>query len=97
MLASEVVEDHPDRPPPIPSIGQVKSVLKHLNPKKATGVDGVPAWFLKRFHEEIVPIVHDIICASFVQCKYPSGYKHALISPVPKVNNPTDLHNDFRQ
>ena len=55
------------------------------------------AWFLKRFHEEMAPIVHDIICASIVQCKYPSGYKYALISPVPKVNNPTDLNNEFRQ
>ena len=63
MLANELVEDHPDRPPPISSIGQVKSVLKHLNTKKATGVDGVPALFLKRFLEEMAPIVHNIICA----------------------------------
>ena len=97
LLVDDLQEGHPDRPPPIPNIGQVKSILKHLNPRKATGVDGVPAWFLKRFHEELAPIVHDIICASIVQCKYPTGYKHALISPVPKVNNPTDINNDFRQ
>jgi hypothetical protein len=86
-----------DHEPLLPSIGQVKTILKCLNPKKATGVDGVPAWVLKRFHEELAPSIHEIICASILQCKYPSPYKHALISPVPKVNNPEDLSTDFRQ
>ena len=86
-----------DRPPPVPNIGQVKAILKHVNPRKATGVDGVPEWLLKRFHEELAPVVHDIICASIVQSKYPTSYKHALVSPVPKVDNPTDIDDDFRQ
>ena len=30
-------------------------MLKHVNPRRATGVDGVPAWLLKRFHEELAP------------------------------------------
>ena len=49
-----------DRSPPVSNIGQVKAMLKHVNPRKATGVDGVPAWLLKRFHEELAPLVHDI-------------------------------------
>ena len=57
----------------------------------------MPAWLHKRFHEELAPVVHDIICASIVQSKYPTSYKHALGSPVPKVDNPTDINNDFRQ
>ncbi len=32
-----------------------------------------------------------------LQCKYASSYKHALISPIPKVNNPEDLSTDFTQ
>ena len=83
--------------PPLPSIGQVKAIMKHLNGRKATGCDEVPAWLLKSFHEEIAPALHDIICASIQQCKYPTAYKHALISPVPKVSNPTDINNDLRQ
>lgn len=31
----------------IPNIGQVKGALKRLNPWKAPGSDGVPAWLLK--------------------------------------------------
>jgi hypothetical protein len=76
-----------DHKPLLPSIGQVKTMLKRLNPKKATGVDGIPAWILKSFH----------ICASILQCKYPSLYKHVLISPDPKVNDRMDLVTDFRQ
>ncbi len=32
-----------------------------------------------------------------MQFKYPKPYKHALICPVPKVNPPNDIDNDFRQ
>ena len=97
LSVSEVANDLHDRPPPVPNIGLVRAMLKHVNPRKATGVDGVPACLLKRFHEELAPDVHDIICASIVQSKYPTSYKHALVSPVPKVDNPTDIDNDFRQ
>ena len=41
-------------------------------------------------------VVHNI-CASIIQCKYPKPYKHALICPVPKLNPPNDIDNDFRQ
>ena len=97
LSVSEVANDLDDRPLPVPNIGQVKAILRHVNPRKVTGVDGVPAWLLKRFHEELGPVVHDIICASILQAKYPTSYKHALVSPVPKVDNPTDINNDFRQ
>ena len=97
LLASEISDRLQDRPPPLPSIGQVKAIMKHLNVRKATRCDEVPAWLLKSFHEEIAPALHDIICASIQQCKYPTAYKHALISPVPKVSNPTDINNHFRQ
>ena len=93
----ELADGLEDRPPPLSNIGQVKSILKHLNPRKATGADGVPAWLLKRFYEELAPVIHEILCASTMQCKYPSCYKHALVSPISKVDNPVDLGTDFRQ
>ena len=83
--------------PPLPSIGQVKNCLKHLNPRKATGVDKIPTWILKRFRDDLAPVVHNIVTASIKQCKYPSQYKHVLISPVAKARNPSDVENDFRQ
>ncbi|CAB4002267.1 RNA-directed DNA polymerase from mobile element jockey [Paramuricea clavata] len=93
----EVNHPHKNNKPPLPSIGQVKAVLKHLNPRKATGIDKVPAWMLKQYHKDLAPVVYDIVCCSISQCCYPSLYKHALISPVPKVQPPRDINNDFRQ
>ena len=57
----------------------------------------IPAWMLKQYHEDLAPVVYDIVCCSISQCCYPSLYKHALISPVPKVQPPRDINNDFRQ
>ena len=37
------------------------------------------------------------ICCSIKECKFPKLYKHGLITPVPKVNCPNDIENDFRQ
>ena len=71
--------------------------MKHLNPRKATGIDKTPAWVLKQCHEDVAPVAHDIVCCSVSQCYYPSLYKHALIYPVPKVHIPRDINNDFRQ
>jgi hypothetical protein len=93
----EVNHPHKNNNPPLPSIGQVKAVLKHLNPRKATGIDKVPAWMLKQYHEDLAPVIYDIVCCSISQCYYPSLYKHTLISPVPKVQPPRDINNDFRQ
>jgi len=86
-----------DISPPIPSIGLVKHYLKHLNPKKATGCDGIPAWLLKTYHEELAVVVHDIISTSIKQQTYPALYKHAYVIPVPKVPRPSCVDTDYRQ
>ena len=96
-LVSELSDGLCDRPPSFPNIGQVKAILKNLNSRKSTGWDKVPSWVLKSFHEELAPVLHNIFCARIQQCKYPTLYKHALITPVPKVSNPMDVNNDFRQ
>ena len=94
-VVSEISEEiYPlkNNKPLLPSIGQVKAVLKHLNRRKATGIDKIPAWVLKQYHEDLAPVFHDIVCCSISQCYYPSLYKHALI-----LHNPRDINNDFRQ
>ena len=86
-----------DTPPFIPSVSQVKTTLKVLNTRKAIGVDAIPAWCLKGFCEEFAPVVHDIIVSRITQCKYPSAYKHTLVSPMPKVRPSKDIDSVFRQ
>ncbi|CAB3995027.1 RNA-directed DNA polymerase from mobile element jockey, partial [Paramuricea clavata] len=86
-----------DTSPPLPSLGQVRSCLKHLNPKKATGIDKIPAWFLKHYCDDLTPVIHSIVIGSITQSKYPTAYKHAIVTPVPKIHQPKDINNDFRQ
>ena len=71
--------------------------MKHLNPRKATEAANIPAWRLQCYAEELIPVVHDIVTESVAQCKYPTMYKHAIVSPIPKIRPPTDLDRDFRQ
>ena len=87
----------PDAAPKLPSIGQVKKILKSLNPRKATGVDDRSPWTIKRYAEEPAVVIHDVICESINKRKYPGLCKHALVSPAPKVNPPENIETDFRQ
>ena len=90
-------DDLPGNPPRLPNIGQVKKLLKELKPRKATSADNISAWTLKNFAEELAVVAYDILCASISEGKYPTLYKHALVSPVPKVQPPEDAKPHFRQ
>lgn len=76
---------------------KLKLHLRQLNSRKATGSEKIPAWFLKPFCKELAIVVHDIIGSSIIRCKYPSSYKRALVTQIPKVLLPTDIENHFRQ
>ena len=86
-----------DNRPGLTNIGQVKKLLKELNPRKATDADNISAWTLKNVAEELAVVTHDVLCASISEGKYPTLYKHALVSPVPKIHPPEDVETDFRQ
>jgi hypothetical protein len=60
-------------------------------------IDGIPAWFLKQYSKDLAPVAHNIITSSIIQCKYPTLYKQALITPVPKITPPKNIETDFRQ
>ena len=65
-------------PSPPPSIGLVKFILKTINSKKLTGSYGILAWLLKRYHEELAAVVHDIVCATIQHKTYPTSYNMVL-------------------
>ena len=39
------------------SIGQVKTLLRRVDGEKEAGKDGIPAWILKTFNEELAPVL----------------------------------------
>ena len=85
----------PDHSPRLPSIGQVKATLNELSARKPTGVDNIPAWVFKKLSDELAPVVHNIITNSITEGKYPTLYKHAFVSPIPKIRPPEDIEKDF--
>ncbi|CAB3995382.1 RNA-directed DNA polymerase from mobile element jockey [Paramuricea clavata] len=66
----------------LPDINEVNHLLKDIYVTTAT--------FLRA-------TIHSIITGSITQSKYPTAYKHAIVTPVPKIHQPKDINNDFRQ
>ena len=62
----------------------MEKVLHSLNPRKATGVDGIPARILKAFARKLSKPLADLFNLSFELGKVPSTWKLANISPVHK-------------
>jgi len=55
-----------------------------MNPRKATGIDGISARFLRDFSAELVPPLTLIFNYSIKKGIYPFLLKHALVSPIYK-------------
>jgi len=72
----------------------VLKILECLRPT-ATGLDGLPAWFLRLrvplFYRDIAHLFN----LSLVTSTVPQQWKQAIIRPIPKVNPPKQ-HADFR-
>ena len=72
------------------------SVLKYLNtlcPTKATGLDGIPARFVKDSAPIIAEPLSHIINLSIIQGVVPDDLKTARVVPIYKKNDKTDVGN----
>ena len=70
--------------------------LCSLNPTKAEGPDGVPAWLLKENADCLAEPITDILNCSFREgCLPPSG-KRADIVPIPKEKPVKEVNKDLR-
>ena len=70
--------------------------LNSLNSNKSPGADQIPPWLLKHFAEILAYPVSLLLNCSFRAEKLPMQWKKANISPLPKVNQVTDLHKHLR-
>ena len=53
-----------------------------LNPAKASGPDGVPAWLLKENADLLAPVVTDILNCSYLEARLPQSWKFANVAPI---------------
>jgi hypothetical protein len=72
----------------------VFQILDHLRPT-ITGLDGLPAWFLRLGAPFFCRPVAGLFNLSLVTSTVPQQWKQATIRPIPKVNPPKQ-HADFR-
>ena len=73
-----------------------ETVLKHLetvNPGKATGLDNLPAKFIRDGAKHLAPPLTHIINLSLLSGKVPDELKSARVSPIYKKNSKTDPGN----
>ena len=70
--------------------------LSSLNPKKATGPDGIPAWLIKENADLLLAPITNIINSSFSEGRLPTSWKRADIVPIPKQKQVRDVNKDLR-
>lgn len=73
----------------------VKNVIDSLKSNASTGPDNIPIKYIKLAEPFITPIICHIVNCSLTTSTFPSIWKLARISPIPKVDLPTS-QNDFR-
>jgi len=66
---------------------EVFNLLDHLQPT-ATGLDLVPAWFLRLTAPVFSAPISQLFNQSIDSAVVPTQWKRALIRPIPKVTNP---------
>jgi hypothetical protein len=76
------------------SEAEVVKVTKSLK-SNACGVDGISARFVIMAIDVITPILTHIINCSFKYRWFPDRWKHAIIKPIPKNDDPSSA-SDFR-
>ena len=74
----------------------VYSVLQKLNPRKASGHDGVSNWILKEFAEILAQPVCSILNISFAKQGLPPLWKMADVVSLIKVKSVTDVSKHLR-
>jgi len=74
---------------------QINYYFKHISPNKSAGPDGISAYILKNFADELTPVWLPIFQQSLDTGSVPSLWKRAVIVPAPKIARPV-VNNDFR-
>lgn len=80
---------------PYISLHEVILGIRALRNGSACGPDKVPSWFLKKFEIHLAEPLTALFNLSLQTGVFPSSWKHATITPLPKVKSPKSV-NDLR-
>ena len=83
-------------PPFVVTEHSVYLKMTSLNPRKASGPDGIPAWLLKENADLLSGTVTDIINSSYAECRLPPSWKSADTVPIPKQKPIKDVNKHLR-
>ncbi|XP_028405751.1 uncharacterized protein LOC114528321 [Dendronephthya gigantea] len=92
----ELQQDNVSAAPYLVSSDSVFVKLSSLNPRKATGPDGIPAWLIKENADLLGDPISDIINCSFRESRLPAVWKTADIIPIPKNKLVQEVNKDLR-
>ncbi|KAK7910081.1 hypothetical protein WMY93_014765 [Mugilogobius chulae] len=84
-----------EHPPLTLTTDDVRKVFRKVNPRKATGPDGIPGRVLRDCADQLAEVFCSIFNSSLTACTVPQCFKSALIVPVPKKTSVESL-NDYR-
>ena len=96
QLHSEASDGVQHTNPPTVTEFRVLKKLTRLNPAKASGPDGIPAWLLKENADLLVQVVGDILNCSYSEARLPQSWKEVDIAPVPKQTPVDDVNKHLR-
>ena len=71
----------------------INTFISKSNPKKATGVNGIPAKLIKSCSKSISEPLAKLINHSFATSAFPNRLKEAQVIPVYKKKDPLDKQN----
>ncbi|KAF0301764.1 RNA-directed DNA polymerase from mobile element jockey [Amphibalanus amphitrite] len=80
------------RPQPI-DIESLGQLLMHMKPSNSTGIDGVSVSMFQKFYWGMGHVLLDILNSSLTTNSVPSPWKHAMVTPIPKGQGPSEPAN----
>ncbi|CAB4038093.1 Hypothetical predicted protein [Paramuricea clavata] len=76
---------------PLITIDDILNLAAELDQNKSTGLDGIPAYFIKSSIHSIAPIIFRICNMSIENGIFPNMWKKARLIPIYKAETPFDL------
>lgn len=77
-------------------VNEIKSIIKELKPRKASGLDGIKNFMLKRLPNSAVLYFCFIINCCLKLQYFPQTWKTAKVIPIIKPNKPLDSVHSYR-